>query len=236
MEIRATITILVFSLLSIIFTYHVRLPYIALSFIIEGAQKGLMAMIIPSFLFRKISFFSRNFNIFSQDESFMKSVLSCWLIGLYLGGFYGVTASMIHNAWDLPPMKFWLLTSHCLSSFCSAAVIIFADGAFYARDLFTIVFSTPNTKISIKELILAMICSVIVADYITTIGILYIGCFLIMYYCIYLFIMAYPYLSGYGLGGFFALNCLINTFRIFYFRQKLSQRKAEEELKEVVPL
>lgn len=236
MELRATITILLFSILTIIFTYHVRLPYLSLPRIIEGAQKGLMSMIIPSLLFRKISFFNRNFNIFSENESFMKSLLSCWLIGLYLGGFYGLTESMIQNAWDLPPMKFWMLTSHCLSAFCSAVVIIFADCAYIARDLFTMVFNNSDTKISIRELITSIVCSLIVADYITTIGIMYLGFFLTMYYCVYLFIMAYPYLAGVGVGGFCILNFLINVFRIFYLGPKLKQKKIEDDSLEVVPI
>ena len=235
MEIRAIITILFFSLLSIIFTYHIRLPYLSLPHIIEGAQKGLMIMIILSILLRKISFFSRHFNIFSQNESFVKSVLSCWLIGLYLGGFYGLTDSMIQNAWELPTLKFWILTSHCLTCFGTAAVIILSDCTYVARDMFTMVFNSPDTKISIKELLLSIVCSLIIADYITTIGMIYIGFFLNMYYYVYLIIISYPYLAGAGLGGCMIINFLVNIYRFFYLKPKLLEKRAEEEFRSTFP-
>jgi hypothetical protein len=162
-------------------------------------------------------------------------VLSSWLIGLYLGGFYGLTVSIINNAWELPTLKFWILTSHSVSCFVSAVVIILAECSFVARDLFSVVFNSPDTKISIKEILLSMICSIIIGDYITTIGIIYLGFFLNIYYYAYLIIMAYPYFAGVGVGLCLITNFLVNIYRFCYLRPKLLERRAEEEFRSIFP-
>jgi hypothetical protein len=235
MELRTIITLLIFSSLSLIFSYHIRLPFASLSRSVECAQQGLMIMIIPSLLFRKVNFFSKNFSIFSSKEPFITSVACCWLISLYLGGLYGMTVSMLDEAWKMSTLKWLILASYSIGCYVTVVGLVLADTNYLSRYLFSMVFNDPSVQISISEVVLSMVGYIVIADYIITIGVIYMGFFAVMYYYIYLFAMSYPYVTAVGVGGFCLCNLVINVIRIIYLKPRIKEIEAEDRFRNNFP-
>ena len=97
------------------------------------------------------------------------------------------------------------------------------------------VYTQNLPRISFSEYIMSFICSVVISDYIVTIGIIYLSFFLIMYYCTYIFAINFPYFSAAAVALFCASNLVINVIRHYYIRPKIDEYRAEKFFRESFP-
>lgn len=226
---------MIFTVVSLIMNLNTKIPLANLTTTLKWAQNGLVIMAILSVFLRRINMFKNNFTVFSHKESALRSHLYCWIAGLVLGAYGGFNYSVIESAWEFPQIKFWLITSHCLGSFVTAIIMFLSECNNFTREVFIMIYSQNLPRISFSEYILSFICGIVISDYIVTIGIIYLGFFLIMYYCVYLIAVNFPYLSAGGVAIFCTCNMVVNLIRIFYIKPKIDEVRAEKIFRESFP-
>lgn len=235
MEIKVTITLMLMSIVSVILNFHTKIPFASLTTTLKWAQGGLVIMAILSVFLRRCGMFKDNFTVFSNKETKLKSHLYCWLAGLIIGAFGGYNYSVIESFWEMPSLKFWLMTSHCVGSFFTVVAIYLSECNYCTRTVFSMIYTQNLPRISSSEYFLSFICGIVVSDYIITIGIIYLGFFLVMYYCVYIIAVNYPYYSAVAVALFCCSNLLVNIFRIYYLRPKIDEQRAEKIFRENFP-
>lgn len=223
------------SIISMILNYHTKIPFASLTTTLKWAQGGLVLMAILSVFLRRCEKFKDNFTVFSHKETTLKSHLYCWLAGLIIGAFGGYNYSVYQSSWEMPSAKFWLMTCHCIGSFFTVIAMYLSECNNCTRYTFSMIYAQNLPRISMSEYLLSFICSIVISDYIITIGIIYLGFFLFMYYCVYIFAINYPYISAVAVALFCVCNFLVNVFRIYYLRPKIDEQRAEKIFRENFP-
>ena len=231
MQGRIVVSILMLSVLSLISNYHIKLVFADAYWALQGSLIGLLFMEALCCILL-ISSTCRGALLMLPEQGIgLKSHFYFCLGGLFLGATTGYNCSVISNTWNsLSTLRAVLMLVHCLICIGTVWTVFFVENTRGVRRIFMLLFDASITEPRLHEFISSMVVSMVLADYVGTMAIMYFGFFGCMYYIAYRIYIWKTTACYLGFAAFGIINCGCNIFRYFYYiRPKNLKEKDEDE-------
>ena len=151
--------------------------------------------------------------------------------GLILGAVTGYNSSVIFYTWSsFSLLRAILMLVHCIVCIGTVWVVFLVENLRGTRRIFMLLFDSSITQPRLYEFLSSLAVSIVLADYVSTMAIMYFGFFSCMYYIVYRIYLWKPMAFIVIFAGFCISNSVCNIFRYYYFiRPKLLKEKEEDK-------
>jgi hypothetical protein len=227
---RVSSSVLILGLVSLFVNYEIKFSFANIWWALYGSIAGVVFLTIIGYLMRRSKYLLETSLLLQDSGNFLDKYKYFWLGGLYLGAYTGYSLSVIVKCWyELEYINSLLLIGHQISAWAIMIVLFISETHQKFREIFIVPYGSKITRLNMKEFLISIPVGIILSDYASTVGIIYLGFFLIMYYCIYLFYSWKP--EFFIIGGvlFCATNFIVNFYRYFVLKPKLRKIKEDEE-------